>query len=590
MNGKPLDAVLPAENHRTKGSGTRLEVVGSLALLAAVTWAAHSWHSRHFGFYADDYTLVTQAMASNWRQVWAFASDLLLHFGGQGRPLQHSVLFVLSYLAGRLGGLPAAYGIGYLVVAANPILFYALLRRVSSQSLALLGGLAWALFPADTTPSLLFHSLGLQQSLTYLLLAFHCYLFRRTALSYLLVLGSLLSYETAFLVFLAAPLLLETWDRTMATRLLRHALVLGAMMTAVTALRILVGESRVVGIGFPAILTTPLLHMVEGPLVSLGTFAYRPIQTLLTMNPELALVVVLAFAVLAGALWRLEVDDGTHVRAVLASLKARTRPLSLPEAIGRPLRLALAGLAMLVLAYPLTFTIRAYALSGRDTRVHFAAVVGASLVFAGVATLILLLADAHGKGRLARLGLAALLALLVGFGFVVQADYAQSWRDQRSFWVNLVRLCPDVGEGTVILVDPTGLHDTRQIDANTWNLPRILNQIYVFPSDWEEPPRVYRLVPGWEEYILTEDGRLRIDASTVIAPPSLYRTVASIDVILVDTESGEFTRRRGLLEIGGREHALHEFGSPMLPDLSPGFLFGYLLTEDGSGTMSGGAE
>jgi hypothetical protein len=529
-------------------------------------------------------------MASSWHQVWAFASDMLLHFGGQGRPLQHSLLYVLSCLAGRLGGLPAAYGIGYLVVAVNPILFYALLRRISSQTLALLGGLAWVLFPADTTPSLLFHSLGLQQSLTYLLLAFHCSLSRRTIPSYLLVLGSLLSYEPAFPVFLAAPLLLATWDRTLPKKLLRHALVLGAMMVAVTALRIVVGENRVEGLGFPAIFATPFLHMVEGPLVSLGTFVYRPIQTLLMMDPELGLVVVLAFALLAGALWRLKVDDGMHVRAVLASLKARTRPRSWPEVIGRPLRLALVGLVMLVLAYPLTFTIRAYALSGRDTRVHFAAVVGASLLFACVATLILLLADAYGKGRLARLGLAALFALLVGFGFVVQADYAQSWREQRAFWTELVRLCPDAGEGTVILVDPTGLHDTRQIDANTWNLPRILNQIYVFPSDWEEPPRVYRLVPGWEEHIVAGDGQFRIDASTVIAPPSLYRTVASTDVILVDTESGELNRRSGLLEIGGGEYALRELGSPLLLELSPGFLFDYLLTEDRSGASPGGGE
>jgi hypothetical protein len=590
MNARPLDGNMPADKHRTQASGTRFEVVGSLALLAALAWVVRFWHSRHFGFYADDYTLVTQAMASSWRQVWAFASDLLLHFGGQGRPLQHSLLYVLSYLAGRLGGLPAAYGIGYLIVAANPILFYALLRRISSQTLALLGGLAWVLFPADTTPSFLFHSLGLQQSLTYLLLAFHCFLSRKTILSYLLVLGSLLSYETAFPVFLAAPLLAATWDRTLPKKLFRHALVLGAMVVAVTALRIVVGENRVEGLGFPAILTTPLVHMVEGPLVSLGTFLYRPIQTLQSMSPELALVVVLAFAVFAWALRWLEVDQAADGRALLASLRARTRPLPLADSILRPLRLALAGLVMLVLAYPLTFTIRAYALSGRDTRVHFAAVVGASLLFASVATLILLLADAYGKGRLARLGLAVLLAFLVGFGFIVQADYAQSWREQRTFWPDLVRLCPDVGEGAVILVDPTGLRDTRQIDANTWNLPRILDQIYIFPNDWEEPPRVYRLVPGWEEYIVAEDGQFRIDASTVIAPPSLYRTVASTDVILVDTSSGFLWRRRSPLDIGGREYELREPGLPMLTDLSPGFLFGYLLSDDGSGTLSGGGE
>ena len=39
---------------------------------------------------------------------------------------------------------------------------------------------------------------------------------------------------------------------------------------------------------------------------------------------------------------------------------------------------------MLILAYPLTFTVRAYAISGRDTRVHLGAVLGAALLWASI--------------------------------------------------------------------------------------------------------------------------------------------------------------------------------------------------------------
>ena len=54
-----------------------------------------------------------------------------------------------------------------------------------------------------------------------------------------------------------------------------------------------------------------------------------------------------------------------------------------------------------------------------------------------------------------------------------------------------------MGEGTVILVDPAGLIDTRHSDANTWNLPLVLQYIYEFPSDWDPAPKVHRLLPDW---------------------------------------------------------------------------------------------
>jgi len=91
------------------------------------------------------------------------------------------------------------------------------------------------------------------------------------------------------------------------------------------------------------------------------------------------------------------------------------------------------------LTYPLTFTVRSHPISGRDTRVHLGA-------------------------------LSVLLALLVGFGVVVRKNYARAWELQQLFWTSLVRAVPDLGDGSVVPVDPGGLADTWYIAANTWNL------------------------------------------------------------------------------------------------------------------------
>jgi hypothetical protein len=232
---------------------------------------------------------------------------------------------------------------------------------------------------------------------------------------------------------------------------------------------------------------------------------------------------------------------------------------------------------MLVLAYPLTYTLSAWESAGRATRVHMAAIVGASILFACVvSTLLQRSRTGRSRGRV-RAGAAGILALLLGFGFVVQKDYVRSWVEQRSFWAQVVRLCPDVQEGTVVLVDPTGLQDTTQIGANTWNLPRILDQVYAFPEAWPEPPRVFRLAPGWQDAIVPEDGRFRLDATTVSAPPSLYRAVDSTSVILLTSANGQLARQPGPLLIGDDAFGLQAPAAELQRQLAPGPVYALLI-------------
>jgi len=206
---------------------------------------------------------------------------------------------------------------------------------------------------------------------------------------------------------------------------------------------------------------------------------------------------------------------------------------------------------LLVLAYPMTFTVRAYAISGRETRVHFAAILGASILFALFIKWITYILQRYTRRNIAMVIVAPWLALLVGFGQIVQLDYQASWENQISFWDQLVLIAPDLEKGTVILVDPAGLRDTKYIGSNTWNLPRILEQIYSFPESWGkyDIPRVYRLTPDWEQYILGEEGVLHLNARTTVAPRSYDRAVDPAQVIYLTSEDNQLARVTGSLTI-----------------------------------------
>ena len=177
--------------------------------------------------------------------------------------------------------------------------------------------------------------------------------------------------------------------------------------------------------------------------------------------------------------------------------------------------------------------------------------------------------------------LAGYLTLLAGFGLHVQTEYVRSWMQQQSFWSALVQQIDDIDVGTVVLVQEDAFpEETKHIDANTWNLPRILPSIYQFPSEWRgAPPRVFRLKKDWETNILTQEKLFQINEFTVEGPPSLYQIVASDSVILIEGRSGKLARRTDPLTIFGLEFPLKHLSEPIIPKLSKGVLEQLLITE-----------
>ena len=539
-------------------AGRVAPVVFLLLLLGAARFAL----LRRFGLYEDDFTIIPAAVEMPLSDLLAFVANFTLRLQGHGRPLSDSFIRLLSWIGWRAGGLDAIYLIGYAVLALNVGLVFHLGRRLHSRSAGFLAGLFYCLYSADTTQIFLTHSLGLQPALTFVLLALHAYLSRWRAAAYALSALSLFTYESAYPVFLAAPLLVSDHRGSLLRRSVWHVLLTAALLAGAVWLRSSGGDNRIADLRPEDMVLTPLRHITIGPVVGLGSYPLRGVQTISSPAAEWALPAFLALPALMWAIGRWTTAPESERNRVAEDSAVKSHPVGDQRLTLS--RIVLTGLVMTAAAYLLTFGLRSFAISGRATRVHFAAALGVSLVWAALSEAALHRPWRFRSVRIPVLLLAGLAALLVGYGFIIQNDYADAWHNERDFWAQLTQEVADVGDGTVILVDPVGLADTKQIDSNTWNLPRILEQLFTFPASWGEAPRVYRLLPRWRERIATGSCTLRLDSRTVTAPPSDYGEVSGRDVILLETDSGRLEWVAENLTLGDCDLELRPTAEPIL--------------------------
>jgi hypothetical protein len=328
----------------------------------------------------------------------------------------------------------------------------------------------------DTTKILLTHDFQLQPGLTFVLLAGLAYAAGRVRLSYVVGAGALLAYESSYLALFAMPLLVRRWDRTLPRKLVRHvAITAGVVVLAVLA-RFAVGEVRATqSVGGVGAIVPPLIgSLVLGPLRSLGASLYQPLRLVPSWDVEALLLALLAGLAIAACLWR-----------------------SRPEPRWREvLEVGGAGLAMLILGYGLAFThFPPNAVVGRGTSVHLGATLGMA-VLAAAATWGLL----SIRPRIGAALVGAYFALAVGYYVSIERDFIRSWQLQRAFWQQVVACCSDLQDGTVLLYEFDADPPTTFIFTNSWADALVLRQIYRFPAEWHNPPRLFS-VTEWQSRI-----------------------------------------------------------------------------------------
>jgi hypothetical protein len=556
-----------------------------LLILSVIFWVVRYWHSSHFGLYEDDLTLIPGAVAQQSGELLKSVWETSITFEGQGRPLHHGLIQLFSKFGYSVNSLQGLYWTGYVITIINIGLFYWLMVRVANRQFALIAGLCYVLYSADTTQAYLTLSLGVQPTLTFLFFAFHSYMSGRYAPAYLFASVILFGYETPFLVFLAAPILMKDWNIKTTRKLILHGFILGLILLVVYLFRKYMGSGLREELDLRDMIFISIKHILKGPLVSLGSYFFRPFELIKLIDPEIRIAVIVSFFPF---LWlfswftgktKLSLNDFQHI------FKLKREQHVLDNEVKLFIQLIFSGIIMLIGSYALSFTVSTGFVAGRATRVHMPGVAGASVLLAcGIYFLVVLSKSIHWR-RVINIAIALEMSLMVGYGFTIQRDYVNAWQTQQRFWTDLLPLIVDADTNTVILVDPSVFNDISQIGANTWNLPRILNQIFVYPPnqknipDLQAAPRVYRLAAGWEQSIVAADGKFQLNATTTISPPSLYKEVDSSQVIFIDTLGSTFIRERTSLQLGGSSYLLKPLSKPVFPELTHGLLYSLLINE-----------
>jgi hypothetical protein len=543
--------------------------------LCVMAFVTHFLRFQSFGLYEDDYYFITtpmqwspQALLEHVRFAWTAWP--------QGRPIGFSLPQILTFIGLQRGGLPAVYVIAFAILALNCCLFYGLLLRVSTPSFALVGAMAFCVFPADTTRPFLTHAFQLQTSLTFCLLAGLAYSSRWRPLSYFIAVGALLTYESGYLPFLAIPLLAKPWSRRFAMRYVIHVALCAATIALVLVLRAATGEPRAAAAGsnWLETLGKVALGTVIGPTVSMGLFAFRPLYTLAQLNVWALLLATLAALCVWLVLMLLD------ARWESANESPPTHTVAEWE-----WHMLIAGMVMLCTGYLASFThfppIRPF---GRLTSVHLGATMGASIVFAWAWMHGLPMIVTRYRPRLIpviRPALAVTVGLLVGHGLLIQNDYATSWRDQRRFWADVARLAPDMQQGTLILVPKSQLPRTQYIHTHSWANAIVLEQLFAFPQDWSSPPRVFLLEDDWLDHVTWEG-----DQARWLMPSGMWDEQMSplppANVILLEGLDGQLTRRSGEIQLHGRAFQLKPFDVGTISTLAPGPLLPHMSLNHGA--------
>jgi len=539
---------------------------------------------RDFGLYEDDYTFVGYTVGMQWKDlVGAVRTDLVTL--PQGRPIGFALPKAIAFLGSSLGGLPVVYIFGFCIVVTNVILFYRLLRRRFPEKLALFGGLALCLFPADTTRPLLTHCFQLQLSLMFLLVASHLYLSKRKV-SYLVILGSLLSYESAFLPFFALPLMERGWGKKTARSLIRHVAILVGILACLFLFRKLVQESRV---GRLTLLdgANVIGGMCLGPIVSAFSFVYGPLVTLkwlgeahggmlfVAVGSMLAFVILFAFAF--GSRVSLPSTRSRWTFGCRSSLANVSGSVETEQEWLDASRGLVVGVVMMVLAYAFAFThFPPFILRGRATSVHFAAALGSALAFGSLCYGCDRLCSRGRLRWLSTLVLALYFATLVGYGVRIQSDFRASWKDQRWFFARVLEQCPDLSDGTLILVETNELPEHTYIYSYSWATPIVLEQIFQFPESWETPPRLFMVDENWTRSINVKDATIEWWMPAALWEAHWARLPEG-NLILLKVENGRLTRCFDPVRIREREFALKQIPAGPPARFEKGHLYDLLI-------------
>jgi hypothetical protein len=478
----------------------------AVAIALAITiWIAHFSQSFHFGLYEDDWAFIGQPIAWTWAHFLDWISMCFTAWP-QGRPVGFATVATVAYIGSRIGGLELLYCMAFAFHLGNALLLYAIVRRKLSPAPSLCAALAFSLFPSNTSVPLLTNSFFGSLTVFFLLFAIWLYLKGWRAAAYLVSIGSLLTYESAFLPFFAVPLLLAKPLRQIRRELLKHWAILLAIGGSLFWFRLHIGENKTAAVikdGLFGTLERIATAMWVGPFTTLRLFFARIITLFHEGDREVWLMVLMVALGLTMVLYFVRTSSSDTLEIWPFSLTIQRfqfrASLTIDETSAEALRVGACGFVMLILAYGLaisTFYYPPNIEAGRLTMTHLSAAVGSALLFGALASMFMDVSQCHHKRIWAVLVLACYFSGLAGFHYRVQQDFRRAWRIQRTFWNSVLRECPDLREGTIIIYEGA-YPQPRYVLADSWADPLVLGEVYRFPENWKTPPQLFSGSATW---------------------------------------------------------------------------------------------
>jgi hypothetical protein len=444
--------------------------VACLILLLAAQ-LVHFTRLNEFGLWEDDYW----SIAPNLGKPADGLGSLLVYYmktWPTGRPLNHFLPTALSIIGSKLGGLGGIYTVAMVWLGLNACLVFAILGRLMPLPGAFTGALVYLLFPADTTKILLVHAAHIQGAMTFLLAGLLAWLHGGVWrwVGYAVAACSLMAYETAFLPFLAAPLLTVGDRRSTLRTWAVHLTLAAACIGLVAFIRLKTGDVRAVAaLGS----TTETIHRAAtslylGPATSAWAFVKGAIGGWQHLNAFAAASGSLLVGAIVGCLMMApqagdKSRDTTNVTVWPGWLdRARSPEEKLPW-----WWLALGGVIVWCGCYVLTLVnYPPTQLMGRFTSTHIAAAWPVALVAAALATRA---ARLRPLTRRLALGIALLGAfLLTSYHHFIQKEYIRAWREEQRFWREVMELAPDAGPGWTVIATGPATPVTPVIASNSW--------------------------------------------------------------------------------------------------------------------------
>lgn len=552
-------------------------------LYCLLTWTAFYIKMPQFGLYEDDYWFVGIPATMSFNELLGFIKEMLTNLErGQGRFIGSSLPLLLAYVNFHLGGLFLAYFFGILLVGLNAYLLYKAVSKRFNKIISVTAGIVFVLFPGDTTKAMLVHIYQLQLSIFFILLAFNFYLSERKFIAYVFALFCLLTYESPFLPFIFAPLLMNlNWKTKTLFRFIKHNLILAGFIIIMFIFRKLTGEERVAELVIQDFLIKTAASFLIGPVFSLISFFNALYLTIVNLHETYITIVfsLFIFALFAILIKELNFDPSKEkYQFNHAFLKYN---LELPKEVDKSLKLVLVSVLMTVIAYSFSVThFPPVTLEGRATSVHLGASIGISLLIAAFLNLIIFLIQHFRYRRIVYGVVIVCLSLITGYGMLIQNDYVLNWEKQKLFWSKVLEHAPDLEENTHILVEMDNIYETTYAYTYSWSKPMVLSQLFHFPEDWYSHPKLTILDLHMEKGLTaSQNGEICFRPSY----PFLYNfeekvTLPQHNVILLRVnENNQFERITGIYQVDSSQLYLKEKTEDKIKNYKPTKLYPYFF-------------